>query len=74
MSMSTERGPQALFREYDADWCLVGTPGQVAERIRRYADVGVTQIQLRVSPDEIPLEDAMRTVELVGCDVQPLLA
>jgi alkanesulfonate monooxygenase SsuD/methylene tetrahydromethanopterin reductase-like flavin-dependent oxidoreductase (luciferase family) len=68
-----ERGPAALFAEYDADWCLVGTPAQVVERVRRYAGVGVTQIQVRVSPDEIPLEAAARTVELLGRDVIPQL-
>jgi alkanesulfonate monooxygenase SsuD/methylene tetrahydromethanopterin reductase-like flavin-dependent oxidoreductase (luciferase family) len=69
-----ERGPQALFAEYDADWCLVGTPTQVVDRIRRYMAAGVTQVQLRVSPDEMPLENAARTVELVGRHVQPALA
>ncbi len=69
-----ERGPRALFEEYDADWCLVGTPAQVAARIRRYMDAGVTQIQLRVSPDEMPLEAAVRTIELMGSEVEPALA
>ncbi len=69
-----ERGPRALFEEYDADWCLVGTPAQVIARIRRYVDVGVTQIQLRVSPDEMPLHAAAHTIELIGRDVQPALA
>lgn len=68
-----ERGPEALFAEYDADWCLVGTPAEVLERIRRYAEVGVTQIQARVSPDEMPLDAAARTVELLGRDVLPAL-
>jgi alkanesulfonate monooxygenase SsuD/methylene tetrahydromethanopterin reductase-like flavin-dependent oxidoreductase (luciferase family) len=68
-----DRGAAALFAEYDADWCLVGTPQHVAERVRRYAKAGVTQIQLRVTPEETPLEVAARTVDLVGRDVQPLL-
>jgi alkanesulfonate monooxygenase SsuD/methylene tetrahydromethanopterin reductase-like flavin-dependent oxidoreductase (luciferase family) len=66
-----ERGPAALFDEFDADWCLVGTPAQVIQRVRRYADAGVTQIQVRVSPDEVPLAAAARTVELIGREVIP---
>jgi alkanesulfonate monooxygenase SsuD/methylene tetrahydromethanopterin reductase-like flavin-dependent oxidoreductase (luciferase family) len=63
--------PEELFERFDADWCLVGTPETVAARIQRYADAGVTQIQMRLSPDDIPLETAARTVELLGTTVIP---
>jgi alkanesulfonate monooxygenase SsuD/methylene tetrahydromethanopterin reductase-like flavin-dependent oxidoreductase (luciferase family) len=63
--------PEELFAQFDADWCLVGTPDQVAARIQRYADAGVTQIQLRVSPDDMPIATAARTVELVATALLP---
>jgi len=63
--------PEELFERFDADWCLVGTPETVAARIQRYADAGVTQIQMRLSPDDIPIETAARTIELLGTVVLP---
>jgi alkanesulfonate monooxygenase SsuD/methylene tetrahydromethanopterin reductase-like flavin-dependent oxidoreductase (luciferase family) len=63
--------PEELFERFDADWCLVGTPETVAARIQRYADAGVTQIQMRLSPDDIPIETAARTVELLGSVILP---
>ncbi|MEA2638635.1 MAG: hypothetical protein QOF51_29 [Chloroflexota bacterium] len=63
--------PEELFERFDVDWCLVGTPAQVAERVRRYAEAGVTHIQVRVCPADIPSELAVRTVELLGREVLP---
>jgi alkanesulfonate monooxygenase SsuD/methylene tetrahydromethanopterin reductase-like flavin-dependent oxidoreductase (luciferase family) len=63
--------PAALFEQFDADWCLVGTPEIVGARIQRYADAGVTQIQMRLSPDETPIEVAAKTIELLGTAVLP---
>ncbi len=63
--------PEELFERFEADWCLVGTPEGVTQRIQRYADAGVTQIQMRLSPDDIPVETAARTIELLGTAVLP---
>ncbi|HZT08906.1 MAG TPA: LLM class flavin-dependent oxidoreductase [Chloroflexota bacterium] len=63
--------PGQLFERFDLDWCLVGTPDVVIERIQRYVDAGVTQIQMRVSPDDLPLDVAARSVELIGEAVLP---
>ncbi|MBM2812434.1 MAG: Bac luciferase protein, partial [Chloroflexi bacterium] len=60
-----------LFEEFDADWCIVGAPDQVANRIRRYVDAGVTHIQMRVCPGDIPDALAARTIDLVGREVFP---
>ena len=63
--------PADLFEHSDQRWCLVGTPEQVAERVRRYAELGVTHLQLRVIPQELPIELAARSVELFGAQVAP---
>jgi len=65
--------PGELFEAFDTDHCLVGTPDQVIARIRQYTDAGVTHIQARVSPADIPLEIAARSVELLGKAVLPAL-
>jgi alkanesulfonate monooxygenase SsuD/methylene tetrahydromethanopterin reductase-like flavin-dependent oxidoreductase (luciferase family) len=66
--------PEALFARFDESHCLVGTPEQVAARVRRYADAGVSQIQARVSPGDAPLEVAQRSAELLGTAVGKALA
>jgi len=63
--------PEELFERFDRDWCIVGTTDEAAARIQRYADAGVTQIQFRVSPDDISVEDAARTIHLLGTEVLP---
>jgi len=60
-----------LFDEFDESRCLVGTPEQVAERLRRYEKAGVTHIMARLCPQEIAPEHAVRTVELLGRRVLP---
>lgn len=63
--------PAQLFWELDEDRCLVGTPAQLVARAQRYADAGVTHILARVCPHDIPIEHAVRTVELLGKSVLP---
>lgn len=45
---------------------LVGTPAEVASALRRYADAGVTAINLRVAPHGTPPDVARRTIELAA--------
>ena len=65
--------PAELFALLEEPLCLVGTPDQVLARMRRYAEAGVTHLQLRLSPADLPLEAAARTIELVGTEVIPHL-
>ena len=50
---------------------LVGSPEQVNESIRRYAEAGVTSLQLRVAPHGTPPEVARHTLTLVSKEVLP---
>jgi alkanesulfonate monooxygenase SsuD/methylene tetrahydromethanopterin reductase-like flavin-dependent oxidoreductase (luciferase family) len=63
--------PAALFEQFDRDWCFVGTPEQVVSRIQRYAEAGVSHIQARVCPGDMPAELVARTLELMGKAVLP---
>ncbi len=63
--------PTELIRELQESRCLIGTPDQVAATAQRYADAGVTHILARVCPHDIPMEHAIRTVELLGKWVLP---
>jgi alkanesulfonate monooxygenase SsuD/methylene tetrahydromethanopterin reductase-like flavin-dependent oxidoreductase (luciferase family) len=45
---------------------LVGTPEEVGSALRRYADAGVTAVNLRVAPYGMPVDVARRTLELVA--------
>ncbi len=60
-----------VFDTLHRDYCLVGTPEQVAERVRRYAAAGVTDIQLRLAPHGMPHELSLQTIELFGTAVLP---
>ncbi|MFI7672140.1 LLM class flavin-dependent oxidoreductase [Actinophytocola sp. NPDC049390] len=45
---------------------LVGTPADVATALHRYADAGVTAVNLRVAPHGTPCDVARRTIELAA--------
>jgi alkanesulfonate monooxygenase SsuD/methylene tetrahydromethanopterin reductase-like flavin-dependent oxidoreductase (luciferase family) len=60
-----------LFHEFDETRCLVGTPDQIIARAKRYEAAGVTHILARVVPHDIPMEHAVRTVDLLGKHVLP---
>jgi alkanesulfonate monooxygenase SsuD/methylene tetrahydromethanopterin reductase-like flavin-dependent oxidoreductase (luciferase family) len=49
---------------------LVGTPAEVASAMRRYADLGVTAINLRIAPHGTPPEVALRTLELAAATAE----
>ena len=51
--------------------CLIGTPEAVTAQITRYAEVGVTHIQMRVAPGDMPAELVAQTITLVGERVLP---
>jgi alkanesulfonate monooxygenase SsuD/methylene tetrahydromethanopterin reductase-like flavin-dependent oxidoreductase (luciferase family) len=54
--------------------CLIGSPDDVRGQVARYAAVGVTHLQLRVAPADLPLEQVRRSVERFGGEVLPALA
>jgi len=66
-----EKTPTELIRELEETRCLIGTPDQVAATAKRYEAAGITHILARVTPHDIPMEHAIRTVELLGKWVLP---
>lgn len=54
------------FDELEATMAIVGSPDTVAERVRRYADAGITDVHLRVRTGGTPFDVATRTIELLG--------
>jgi alkanesulfonate monooxygenase SsuD/methylene tetrahydromethanopterin reductase-like flavin-dependent oxidoreductase (luciferase family) len=59
------------LQEVMDDLALVGTPDQVAGQLERYVAAGVTHVFARLSLDEMPLEVARGTIELMGREVIP---
>ena len=55
----------------DADMIMVGTPDQVIEKMKRYADAGLDQILCYSQFGFIPHEGVMRSLELLGKEVIP---
>ena len=53
---------------------LLGSPAQVAERLARFAEIGHTDVVLRVSWDGMAHEDVLRSIRLLGEQVRPALA
>ncbi|MCY1201014.1 Phthiodiolone/phenolphthiodiolone dimycocerosates ketoreductase [compost metagenome] len=53
------------------EMCLIGSPDSIIPTLSRYVSAGVTDIQLRLNPGEIPFDQIDRTVELVGREVIP---
>jgi alkanesulfonate monooxygenase SsuD/methylene tetrahydromethanopterin reductase-like flavin-dependent oxidoreductase (luciferase family) len=58
------------FDELEATMAIVGSPATFAERVREYADAGVTDIHLRIRTGTTPFDVAARTIELVGRHAQ----
>jgi alkanesulfonate monooxygenase SsuD/methylene tetrahydromethanopterin reductase-like flavin-dependent oxidoreductase (luciferase family) len=69
--VGSRKTPAELFHALNDSRCLVGTPVQVAATARRYEAAGVTHVLARLSPHDIPIEHAIRTVELLGREVLP---
>jgi alkanesulfonate monooxygenase SsuD/methylene tetrahydromethanopterin reductase-like flavin-dependent oxidoreductase (luciferase family) len=53
--------------------CLVGSPETVAARLEDYARAGVTHMQLRVAPGDMPTELIARSITLAGEQILPRL-
>jgi len=60
-----------LFEMVGDEIHFTGSPETVRESIRKYVEAGVTQFNLRVSPGDLPLALAARTVTLLGERVLP---
>ncbi|SRR5581483_2474518 len=63
-----------LFDQLASQLCLVGSPEEVTEQVRIYQAAGVTHIQARLSPDDMPEELARQTIRLMGAEVIPAFA
>ena len=63
----------AASRAFGGESALVGSPETIVASIARYAEAGITDIQLRVASSGVPLAVAMRTIQLVGEHVLPRL-
>ena len=55
-------GAQALVDEI----ALIGDPDEVNERLAEYVQAGVTHVQARVWPSDMPIDRVQRTVRLLG--------
>jgi alkanesulfonate monooxygenase SsuD/methylene tetrahydromethanopterin reductase-like flavin-dependent oxidoreductase (luciferase family) len=63
--------PGQSLEEVISDVALTGTPEKVVAQLARYAQCGVTHVFARLSLDEMPIEVARGTIELMGRDVIP---
>lgn len=54
--------------------CLVGSPESVATQVERYAAAGVTHVQLRVAPGDMPADLVAQTIRLAGERLLPRFA
>lgn len=54
------------------EWTLTGSPDEVAQRLRRYVEIGINQLQVRFTADGA--EEYAEQVEAFGSGVAPLLA
>ena len=51
--------------------CLIGSPDDVSAQLETYAAAGVTDVALRVSMSDIPIELVRRSITLAGEHVLP---
>lgn len=56
------------------DVCLLGSPETVAVELERYVAAGVTHVQLRVAPGDMPADLVARTIRLAGERLLPRFA
>jgi alkanesulfonate monooxygenase SsuD/methylene tetrahydromethanopterin reductase-like flavin-dependent oxidoreductase (luciferase family) len=64
-------GAGTTYEELHPEHCLIGSPASVVDTLGRYAEAGVTHVQLRVRPMHLPVELAIETLELVAAEVRP---
>jgi alkanesulfonate monooxygenase SsuD/methylene tetrahydromethanopterin reductase-like flavin-dependent oxidoreductase (luciferase family) len=67
-------GGGTTYEELHPEHCVIGSPAAAAATLLRYAEAGVTHVQLRVRPAHLPVELAIETLELVAAEVRPTLA
>lgn len=67
--------PAEIYDRLHGELCIVGAPDSAAAQLKRYADIGVTDVHVRVIPDEMPVEIALQTLrgiaEAVDAVAQP---
>jgi alkanesulfonate monooxygenase SsuD/methylene tetrahydromethanopterin reductase-like flavin-dependent oxidoreductase (luciferase family) len=63
--------PHPLLAAAAADLCLVGSPESVSARLADYAAAGVTHVQMRVAPGDMPSELIARSITLAGEQILP---
>jgi len=68
------RPDQPLLEIVADQHCLVGSPETVAARLADYARVGVTHVQLRVAPGDMPADLVAQSITLAGERLIPRLA
>ncbi|MCL6649730.1 MAG: LLM class flavin-dependent oxidoreductase, partial [Chloroflexi bacterium] len=64
-------GSMTLLDRHNEQVCLVGSPATVLARVKQYAAIGVTDLQLRVAPGDMPAPLIERTIRLFGEKVLP---
>ncbi len=70
----TLRPGQALLDVVADQHCLIGSPETVAARLEDYARAGVTHVQLRVAPGDMPAELVAQSITIAGEQLLPRLA
>jgi alkanesulfonate monooxygenase SsuD/methylene tetrahydromethanopterin reductase-like flavin-dependent oxidoreductase (luciferase family) len=50
---------------------LCGTPDDLVEQIRRYEEVGATQMLMGISIGDIGHDEVLRSIDLIGQEVIP---
>ncbi|KPI11985.1 luciferase family protein [Actinobacteria bacterium OK074] len=71
------RRPDYTSDEYIAQWCVYGTPDEVAEQIRPYADLGIGTVMLSFNNapyDQEELAATRRSMRLFVDEVMPRFA
>jgi alkanesulfonate monooxygenase SsuD/methylene tetrahydromethanopterin reductase-like flavin-dependent oxidoreductase (luciferase family) len=58
-----------LLASLRGELTLIGTPEDVGQQLERYSACGVTHMQLRVQPSDMPAELAQQTIDLLGENV-----
>lgn len=61
--------PDDVYDRLQDELCLVGTPEQVARRLSAYREAGVTHVQTRVRPSQLPAAAARQTLSLLATGV-----
>jgi alkanesulfonate monooxygenase SsuD/methylene tetrahydromethanopterin reductase-like flavin-dependent oxidoreductase (luciferase family) len=71
LALPGEKSFQTTFEELSRDRFVVGSVEDVISDIRRYQDLGVTHMGLRIRWAGMPVEPTVRCMELVGKHIIP---